>query len=353
MDINTPDMKRKVLLSLALMMTVISCEGPETTVTNLVRRDGSVMRKAELQYSKDELSLDDFRVPVDSTWKLHDSISITDKGDTTWFLLAEKLFKSVDEINKAYLADTGKNSVVPRSASHQLSFKWFTTGWRFAEKCGKSLTHGYPAENFLTPEEIEFRKLPSVIREELLAGPDSLRYKSLNDSLDSHTEIWLIRSFVSEWIGDVSSLCASSGKDTLVAGTLRAHAAKFDESALADDGFDNTCAEILGDSIFQKVKPDLDSAMKISEKKFDRSLSFKSYTMKTVLPLKVMASNGYAMPGGEITWPVNGDLFLTDDYIMWAETREVNYWAIFLTTLVLVTVPLEIRKHTRKRKDNP
>ena len=92
--------------------------------------------------------------------------------------------------------------------------------------------------------------------------------------------------------------------------------------------------------------------MKISEKKFDRSLSFKSYTMKTVLPLKVMASNGYAMPGGEITWPVNGDLFLTDDYVMWAETREVNYWAIFLTALVLLMIPFEIRKHLWKRKDN-
>ena len=344
-------MKRKIILSLTLLMMVISCEGPETTVTNFVRHDGSVMRKAELKYSKNELSLNDFRVPVDSTWKLHDSISISDRGDTTWFLLAEKLFESVDDINEAYLADTGINSVVPRSASHQLSFKWFTTGWRFSEKCGKSLTHGYPSERFLTPEEIEFSKLPSEIREEMLAGPDSLKYKILNDSLDSHTEIWLIRSFVSEWIGDVNSLCAASGKDTLVAETLRSHATEFNSSALADDGFDKTCAEILGDSVFQKVKPVLDSAMKISEKKFDLSLSFKSYTMKTVLPLKVRSSNGYIMPGGEIAWPVNGDLFLTDDYVMWAESREVNYWAIFLTALILVTVPLEIRKHTRKRKD--
>jgi hypothetical protein len=36
---------------------------------------------------------------------------------------------------------------------------------------------------------------------------------------------------------------------------------------------------------------------------------------------------------------------------MWVEAREVNYWAIFLTALVLVTVPLEIRKHTAKKKN--
>jgi hypothetical protein len=345
-------MKRKIILSLTLLMMVISCEGPETTVINFVRRDGSVLRKAELKNTKNELNLSDFRVPVDSTWKLHDSISISDRGDTTWFLLAEKLFESTDDINKSYLADTATNSVVPRSASHQLSFKWFTTCWRFSEKCGKSLTHGFPAERFLTPEENEFRKLPSVIREEMLAGADSLKYKTLSDSLDAHTEIWLIRSFVSEWIGDVSTLCAAAGKDTTVAETLRSHATEFDSSALADEGFDKTCAEILGDSVFQKAKPELDSAMKISEKKFDLSLSFKSYTMKTVLPLKVRSSNGYIMPGGEIAWPVNGDLFLTDDYVMWAETREVNYWAIFLTALVLFIIPLEIRNRTRKRKSN-
>lgn len=343
-------MKRKIILTLTLLMIMISCEGPETTVTNYVRRDGSVMRKAELKNSKNELALNDFRVPVDSTWKLHDSISISDQGDTTWFLLAEKLFESVDDINMSYLADTGKNSVVPRSASHQLKFKWFTTEWRFTEKCGKSLTHGYPSNNFLTPEEIEFRNMPSVMKDVLLAGTDSLKYKTLNDSLDAHTEMLLIRSLISEWIEDAGSLCASSGKDTLVVQTLRSHEAEFDEASLADEGFNKTCAQILGDSIFEKVKPELDSAMKVSEKKFDRSLSFQSYTLKTVLPLKVRSTNGYTMTGGEIAWPVNGDLFLTDDYVMWAEAREVNYWAIFLTALVLVTVPLEIRKRTRKPK---
>ncbi len=344
-------MKRKIILSLTLLMLVISCEGPETTVTNYVRRDGSVMRKAELKNSKNELALNDFRVPVDSTWKLHDSISISDKGDTTWFLLAEKLFASADAINLSYQADTGKNSVVPRSASHQLKFKWFTTEWRFTEKCGKSLSHGYPAEDFLTPEEIEFRNMPSVMKDMKLTGADSLKYKTLNDSLDAHTEMLLIRSLISEWIEDAGALCASSGKDTLVVQALRSHAAEFDEASLADEGFNKTCAKILGDSIFEKVKPELDSAMKVSEKKFDRSLSFQSYTLKTVLPLKVRSTNGYTMTGGEIAWPVNGDLFLTDDYLMWAEAREVNYWAIFLTALVLVTVPLEIRKHSRKRKD--
>lgn len=343
-------MKKRISLITAFLLAAISCEGPETTITNFVRRDGSVMRKAELKYSRNELSLNDFSVPVDSTWKLRDSINISDKGDTTWFLLAEKLFKSADEINEAYLSDTGKNSNVKRIATFQQRFKWFTSELRYTEKCSKNFSHGYPAGNFLTPEEVEFSKLPLSMRKEKLAGADSLKYSVLADSLDAHTERWMLSSWILEWISDACSLSAASGKDTVFSDILRSHEWDFNLYTLSYENIDSTCIAILGDSIFQKYKPELDSAMTIAEEKFDRSFSFTKYTMKTLMPSKVKATNGYTMPGGEIAWPVNGDLFLTDDYIMWAETREVNYWAIFLTALVLVTVPLEIRKHSRKRK---
>jgi hypothetical protein len=349
--IHTPDMKRKIILTLTFLMIVISCEGPETVVTNIVGHDGSVLRKAELKYTRDELTLNDFSVPVDSTWNLRDSMNVTDKGDTTWFLMAEKMFKSADEINETYLTDTGKNSKVQRIAIYQHSFKWFTSEWRFTEKCSKSFAHGYPAGKFMTPEEMDFRKLPSAIKEEKLAGPDSLKYTVLKDSLDSHTERWLFRSLISEWIADACLLCTASDKDTLFSDILRSHETDFDINTLSDQNFDSTCVAILGDSIFQKYKPELDSAISIADEKFDRSFSFTNYTMKTVMPSKVRSTNGYTMTGGEIAWPVNGDLFLTDDYVMWAESGEVNYWAIFLTAIILVTVPLEIRKHTRKRKD--
>jgi len=345
-------MKRKIILSLTLLMLVISCEGPETTVTNIVMHDGSVLRKAELKNTTDELNLSDFSVPVDSTWKIRDSINISDKGDTIWFLLAEKLFKSADEINEAYVSDTGKNSNVRRIARFEHRFKWFTSELRYSESCIESFSHGYPPGKFLSTEEIEFNNLPSSIRKEKLEGADSLKYSVLSDSLDTHTKRWMLSSLISEWIADACCLCTASGKDTLFSDLLRSHELDFNIFTLTDENFDSTCVAILGDSIYQKFKPELDSTMAVAEKKFDRSFSFTKYTVKTIMPSKVRATNGYTMPGGEIAWPVNGDLFLTDDYVMWAESREVNYWAIFLTALVLVTLPFEIRKHTRKRKDN-
>jgi hypothetical protein len=344
-------MKKRIFLVIALLLIVISCNDPETTITDCVRRDGSVLRKAELRYNKNELALKDYGIPVDSTWKLHDSLSISDRGDTTWFLLAEKLFESIVEINKAYLADTGKNSNVPRSAFFEHKFKWFTTAFYFSEKCDKSLLHGYPAGNFLNTEEIEFRKMPAFKREEMLASPDSLRYRILSDTIDEHTARWMVRSLISEWIEETGAMCIASGKDTLVKEILRAHEREFDTLILLNPEFSKSYAKIIGDSIFERYQPELDSAIRIADEKLDRSFSFKDYTMQIVMPEKVKSSNGYMMPGGEVAWPVNGELFLTDDYIMWAETQEVNYWAIFLTALVLLIIPFEIIKHIRKKPD--
>ena len=220
-------MKRKISMTLVLLMAFISCEGPETTVTNIVGRNGSVLRKAEMRHSSPIPDITGFKVPVDSTWNLKDSLFISAEGDTTWFILAEKLFESADAINEAYLADTGKNSSVTRTAIFSRKFKWFTTTWYFAEKCDKSLLHGYPIADYLKPEEVAFLELPDRVSDELVTGPDSIALRSLIDSVQQHTEQWMIRSLISEFIEDAGALCESSGKDSLTTAILRSHEDDF------------------------------------------------------------------------------------------------------------------------------
>ncbi|MCK7511621.1 MAG: hypothetical protein MZV70_51295 [Desulfobacterales bacterium] len=106
-------MKRKISLALVLLMAFISCEGPETTVTNIIGRNGSVLRKAEMSHTSSgiKLTIADFNVPVDSTWNLKDSHRhLCWKATRRGSCFAEKLFGSADAINEAYLSDTGTNS---------------------------------------------------------------------------------------------------------------------------------------------------------------------------------------------------------------------------------------------------
>jgi len=325
-------------MSLVLLMAFISCEGPETTVTNIVGRNGSILRKVEMSHTSPISNIAGFKVPVDSTWNLKDSLFISAEGDTAWFLFAEKRFESADAINEAYLADTATNSSVTRTAVFNRKFKWFTTTWYFAEKCEKSLLHGYPMADYLKPEEIAFLELPDKVSDELVVGPDSIALRSLIDSVQQHTEQWMIKSLISEFIEAAGALCESSGKDSLTTEILRSHENDFYSLVGANTNPDRILTLVLGDSLYAKFKPEFDSALTLTENKFDKSWLFESYTMQIVMPASLKSTNGYAMDDGTLAWPVTGDHFLTDDYIMYAESRDINYWAIIITLLLLPAI---------------
>ena len=347
-EAHSPVMKRKISVSLVLILSIISCEGPETTVTNIVGRNGSVLRKAEMSYTGGKLALTDFNVPVDSSWNLADSMAISEKGDTTWFLFAEKLFVSADAINEAYLADTGKNSSVTRTAIFRRKFKWFTTTWYFAEKCDRSLLHGYPVTDYLSPAEISFMNLPEKISDELVAGPDSLEYRSLIDSIQQHTEQWMMRSLISEIIEDAGALCESSGKDSLTTEILRSHEPDFFRLAAEDADVEKIATTVPGRWTFMQ-----NSNRKLTVPFLLQTLSltghgmFEDYTMQIVMPADLKSTNGYSMSDGTLAWPVTGNHFLTEDYVMYAESRNINYWAVIVTLLFPVLVLFSMRRFKR------
>lgn len=323
----------RIILIVPILFLTISCEGPETVVTDIVMRDGSVLRKAEMSNSVNNLKLNDFSIPVDSTWSLSDSIVISAEGDTTWFLMAEKLFPSAEKITEAYGADTGKNSMVERSAHFSRKFRWFTTVYYFEESCRKSLQSGYAPEQYISQECLSFMHLPQRVADQRLNGPDSLAYSALKDSLEAAVEKWSLHSVISDWIETAGTLCTETGKDSLAGGILRSHESEFCSVANTMT-IDSACITILGEEMFSSLQTELDSAEKVVEKRFDRSFSFSSLTLMMMMPGKIRSTNGFDCGDGSLAWPVNGDQFLTADYIMYAESGITNYWAIAVTVLL-------------------
>jgi hypothetical protein len=97
----------------------------------------------------------------------------------------------------------------------------------------------------------------------------------------------------------------------------------------------NNCIPILGEKICSRFSPELDTAQNVVMERLNPSIFFEDYTLQIVMPAKVIKTNGYLISGGELAWPVTGDHFLTSDYIMFAEARIINYWAIILTLIFL------------------
>jgi hypothetical protein len=338
-------MKRRTINSVVilLLITVFSCDEPETIVTNNVHTDGSVTRRIEMRNKKNNFKPSDLQVPFDSTWIIKDTITVGEKGDTTWIKTAEKLFKNVEEINKDYITDKGGNKEVKRNAEFIKKFRWFNTQYRFSEIIDKKMSFGYPVKDFLNQEELKYFYSPENVRLEKITGPDSLKFKALYDTIKKKTDNWIEKNLVSEWIGEFSRLTKTRAGNEMTMESLKARENDFVKIIEANDKmFDSLWTkgvilkEFIGENNATKFKIEADTALAIAMRQL--FVNFKKYSVRIVMPGKVIGANGFIDKQEGMLWPVISDYFITEPYIMWAESKISNTWAWIVTGIFLLFV---------------
>jgi hypothetical protein len=337
-----------------IFVLAISCDTPETVVTNIVHPDGSVTRKIEMKDAEKDFKRSHVQVPYDSTWAIKDSLYINSNRDTIWCRTAIKQFKSVDEINLAYKNDSSSNRGVSRFAKFNKSFRWFNTEYRFSEVIEKRFSSGYPVSNFLDEKELKYYYTPESMQYTYEHGKDSLIYKELSRSINKKTDTWMITSLISEWSVEFSKLTEGRGGRGLELKSLKDNEEKFvqvyekykDKSdSLWKEG--TILREMLGDENAVKFKVEADSAIEKVTRKM--SFDFKEYSIKISMPGKMIDSNGFIDSTGILLWPVKSDYFLTEPYEMYAESRVSNIWAWVVSGgfVLFVIVGLVVRKIKR------
>jgi hypothetical protein len=239
----------------------------------------------------------------------------------------------------------GANREFSRIAEFVKKFRWFNTVIRFDEKVDKIMTNGYPVKDYLNEEELNYFYSPESVTSEKLGGTDSLKYKALNDTIKYKTDKWLLESMVSEWVGKFSALTAG-----IEGSKLRAESLKAREDVLVnlikryveDEKFDSLWSngvilkEYIGESDYLKFKPEADTAaVKVLNQVMN---SFKGYSVRISMPGKLTGTNGFIDSSKVLLWPVKADFFLTEQYVMWAESKIPNYWAWIVSGLFLLFV---------------
>jgi hypothetical protein len=321
----------KLQVLIFIMLFLFSCDDPETVVTNFVHPDGSVTRRVVMRSSKKTVEPSQYQVPLDSTWTISTGIEPREK-DTTWIVTAEKNFSSVDEINSAYRADSGANKLIKRSAEFSRSFRWFNTFYRYSEKVDKVLNTKLKAEQVLSEEELRYFYMPSSMLDSLLAGADSLMYKEKKAKNDSVENRYLFKALMEEWTMQYFRLNPDSAyiiprKDKML------------EMAVNNDTKGDTLIQIvLGEEYYSKNKLFIDQALKEVDSLFEKAMSAKFYTCETVMPFKLVATNGFVDKNGKISWPVDSKYFVSQDYLMWAESKKPNTWAWVVSGVFVVFV---------------
>jgi len=339
-------MKRKSLklvITFILFMTA-SCDEPETVVTDIVHPDGSINRKIEMKNMENKFKISDIQVPFDTlTWIIRDSLEINDKGDTTWVKRAEKFFKNTGELNQAYKADSGNNRNISRRAEFSKTFKWFNTEYRFAEIIEGQSLNGYPVTDFLNQEEMKWFYSPENVINDNLDGPDSIKYRALDDTVRKKSDRWILKCLISEWIVSFTGLTEGKAGDDLTLESLKSREDDFIKRIeLDDEEFDSlwengvVLKEFIGENNTLKFRTEADSAVNLAT---ERILpDFHTYSVRIVLPGKLTGTNGFLDSTGIMVWPVKSEFFMTQDYKMWAESKTTNKWAWIVSGLFILFV---------------
>jgi hypothetical protein len=343
------NMKKKSikLIVTIVLVFIVSCNEPETVVTNYVHPDGSITRKIEMKSiegdARKRFLISDIQIPFDSTWSVKDTFALSQKGDTTWIRNGEKLFKSIDELNSAYRSDSGINKRVSRQAGFQKKFKWFNTEYRFSERIDKEFSFGYPVNDFLNSEELLYFYSPESLKNDKENGPDSLKYKVLSDSVKHKTDKWTSKNIVSEWIGEFSRLANGRAEKDMSYKSLKSREnelvtilEKNDKKldSLWKNGI--LLKEFVGETNALKFKSEADSALALITSKF--TADFRDYSVRIVMPGKLIGTNGFIDSSQILLWPVKSDYFMTEPYEMWAESKTSNTWAWIVSCLFLAFV---------------
>lgn len=349
-------MKKNIKIVIcASLLLIMSCEEPVTVVTNYIHRDGSVTRVIEMRSLENDFTIGNVQVPFDSTWDVKDSSELLDDGDTMWVKRVKRTFRNIDELNLAYKNDSSYNGSLSRSVSFEKHFRWFNTAYRFSENIGKLMEFGLPLRNFLNEEELIFFYSPEYSMEELKDGPDSLRIRSMRKAIDEKAETWMVKSFISEWIGQFGKLTGGNA-DQLVSDLRDREAEIFDLiNSKYSENFDSLWEasiiqkDILGEENAIKFRVESDSAISVAT---EYVLSdFKDYSVRLILPGKLTATNGFIDSTKILLWPVGSEYFLTEPYEMWAESKEANLWAWIISGLFMAFVLTGVVIRTIKKAE--
>ena len=338
-------MKKNAIKSVLVIVLLIafSCEEPETIVTNTVHADGTVTRKIEMRNNQNKFKLSDLQVPFDSTWTIKDTIEIGKKKDTTFIKTAEKLFKNVEEINKSYLADKGANKNIKRKAGFIKKFKWFNTEYRYSELLDKRISNGYPIKDFLNQEELNYFYSPESIKRDKKNSPDSLKYRAFEDTISRKTDNWTLKNMASDWIAKFSGLVEGKAGNDLSRESLKARQDEYMKLIKTyDNKFDSLwkagviLKEMIGEKNAVRFRTEADTAIEMITR--DIFVNFKDYSVRIIMPGKLIGTNGFIDKTEILLWPVKSDYFMTEPYEMWAESKTPNKWTWIVTGVFVLFV---------------
>lgn len=323
-----------VLLLIFIIVTLSACR--EITVTTRVNNDGSFTRIITITGDSADLFKKDLPYPVDDSWLFevkHDSV------DTSMFVTYTKTYTNSIDLNKEIDSDTSWKKQLRRSIEVNKKFGFFFSYLTFKEviKSANPFTM-LDYSDHLTPEELMWlnkEKLPlteadTTIMEEIEEKALEFVGKSITEELIVHFE---------EGIKKLNDPAVNPGIIRLHYDSILAHVYEWE--------FENSSALIDNIAIWsdesrvldiKQFFPELFADFNKKVELFDNVLQMEIYDQVVEMPGIITETNSPGLIGNQVSWDVDSDCFLFNDYTMYVESRVVNVWSFILLGLVLVSL---------------
>ncbi|MCK5775070.1 MAG: hypothetical protein KAH25_02780 [Bacteroidales bacterium] len=337
-------MKTQHIIYLFLVTLLIISGCREITVTTKVNKDGSFTRTIKVTGDSSSVFRTDLPYPVDGTWTKKAIKDTTDKGD--YILTYTKTFKESDLLNDELSQDTSWRKHLKRKFNINKRFGFFYSYITFSEtyKATKPFERlNYP--NNLTPEEMHYlseNKIP-------LTASDSIKNKQVSDKF---VEL-LIEAITNEIIITLEDGITKLNDPQLKPESVKVYRDSIEHKL--EDYHENMNVYIdffkdwTGNESVNKLKtiePPIFEKLDI----LLNTILMDAYSQSVEMPGLITETNSISVTGNKVSWKVNGDKFIFQDYEMRVESRVVNKWPFIVTGLfiflVLILLFIKVRKQS-------
>ncbi len=344
-------MQRSLILLTVIWLT--GCLEYHTTTT--VHTDGSIVRTVAIRGDSASTLGWNFVVPVDSTW----SWDRVKTGDREWTLTLQRTFPSGEAFN-AYQSGL-KGSLLRTLVSVERSFRWFTTIYRYREQFPAiNPLRTVPLLDYIGPNEIE-----AFLKHEVQKGA----YASPGDSLaledaSVRFEAWARRNEFESLYGAIRTGVTRLNDPTFSTESLevrknllaQAYEALKDTGTVFDaDDFTRRKDEWLKrwkEPVLRLAAVEARDSIEAIHSQLDEMHRLTEFPHKTsvLMPGLLTSTNARSIDGSRAQWEDYLIVLYFQDYTLEAESEVTNWWAVVVTAIAAVGVPLVWIVARRKRR---
>jgi hypothetical protein len=312
-----------------LFLTLPGCL--DIATTTVVNRDGSIHRSVMIE--GDSAAIHEHRFPLALKGPWEERIEKIDNRKFRY--TAVRHFQDVAALNDAMVGDPDTSLGI--HATLEKRFEWFFTVYRYGERHASfnSFTT-LPIGEYLTQAQIDLL---------LNKGSEEQESDTLaRDEGEKQLEEWWTRNifevFFSEFLIGLRSLESPAlSAETVVARKEEMFNASREEFSSKDfKKIEGIFEKAFGKEVVREVIASNDEGFR----KFRQRLAFQqqmfenSYRATVEMPGLIVGTNAATIEGNSVTWEDFITHGLISDYELWVESREINWWMIYLTGIVLI-----------------